>query len=298
MTVSVPQPLWSLRPGRSDDECGTGAGCAWRSNPPPHLHAAAAPRVLRRRPGARDARDAFGRVAAPSGAQSGGAGRGQRRRHAAPLPGRCPRHRDVAPVAGRVLGRNAVCLQGGRRTGGEHDEDEQDKEMTMVEQTTANFDPNSVRKVVDVGAPRDVAWQVFTEQMGSWWPLAMYKIGQANAIDAVMEPRVGGRWYERGEDGSTCDWGRVLAWEPHSRLVLSWDVTADWQYDPGLQTEIEVRFIAEGAARTRVEFEHRRLDRYGARRDEMRTIFDKTGDWGQLLAAFAQTAATSARQPK
>jgi len=170
--------------------------------------------------------------------------------------------------------------------------------MTMVEQTTANFDPNSVRKVVDVGAPRDVAWQVFTEQMGSWWPLAMYKIGQANAIDAIIEPRVGGRWYERGEDGSTCDWGRVLAWEPHSRLVLSWDVTADWQYDPGLQTEIEVRFIAEGAARTRVEFEHRRLDRYGARRDEMRTIFDKTGDWGQLLAAFAQTAATSARQPK
>jgi uncharacterized protein YndB with AHSA1/START domain len=123
----------------------------------------------------------------------------------------------------------------------------------------------------------------------------MYKIGKAAAVDAVIEPRVGGRWYERGDDGSTCDWGRVLAWEPHARLVLTWDITADWQYDPALQTEIEVRFIAEGEASTRVELEHRRLDRYGDRRDEMRTIFDETGDWGRLLAAFAQTAMTSAR---
>jgi uncharacterized protein YndB with AHSA1/START domain len=166
----------------------------------------------------------------------------------------------------------------------------------MTEQSmSSRLDPNSVRKVVNVEAPQSVAWQVFTQQMGSWWPLAMYKIGKANAVDAIMEPRVGGRWYERGDDGSTCDWGRVLAWEPHSRLVLSYDITADWQYDPALQTEIEVRFIAEGAARTRVEFEHRRLDRYGARRDEMRTIFGKTGDWGRLLAAFAETAAASVK---
>jgi uncharacterized protein YndB with AHSA1/START domain len=67
--------------------------------------------------------------------------------------------------------------------------------------------------------------------MGGWWPLASYKIGKANAVDAVIEPRVGGRWYERGDDGSTCQWGSVLAWEPHSRLVLSWDISADWQYD-------------------------------------------------------------------
>jgi uncharacterized protein YndB with AHSA1/START domain len=158
---------------------------------------------------------------------------------------------------------------------------------------SGGFDPNSVRKVLNVEAPQSIAWQVFTERMGSWWPLAMYKIGKANAVDAVIEPRVGGRWYERGDDGSTCDWGRVLVWEPQSRLVLSWDITADWQYDPGLQTEIEVRFTAEGSARTRVELEHRRLDRYGDRRDEMRKIFDETGDWGRLLAAFAQVAANA-----
>ena len=165
----------------------------------------------------------------------------------------------------------------------------------MREQTTAgSADPNSVRKVVSVEAPPAIAWQVFTERMGEWWPLAMYKIGKANAVDAVIEPRVGGRWYERGDDSSTCDWGRVLAWEPPSRLVLSWDITADWQYDPALHTEIEVRFISEGKAGTRVEFEHRRLDRYGTRRDEMRKVFDETGDWGRLLASFAQIAAASA----
>jgi uncharacterized protein YndB with AHSA1/START domain len=152
-------------------------------------------------------------------------------------------------------------------------------------------DPNSVRKLVSVQASREVAWRVFTEKMGTWWPLAQYKIGKADAVDAIIEPRVGGRWYERGKDGSTCDWGRVLAWEPHSRLVLSWDISADWQPDPTLQTEIEIRFIAEGPHATRVELEHRHLDRYGARRDEMRRIFDKEGDWGRLLASFAARAA-------
>jgi uncharacterized protein YndB with AHSA1/START domain len=161
----------------------------------------------------------------------------------------------------------------------------------MTEQTVLGIDPNSVRKVVSVQAPQAVAWRVFAEQMGSWWPLGVYKIGKANAVDAIMEPRVGGRWYERGEDGSTCQWGSVLAWEPPSRLLLSWDINADWQYDPNLKTEIEVRFIAESTDVTRVELEHRKLYRYGARRDEMRRIFDIEGDWGRLLGMFAARAA-------
>jgi uncharacterized protein YndB with AHSA1/START domain len=161
----------------------------------------------------------------------------------------------------------------------------------MTGQSTAGIDLNSVRKVVSVKAPQETAWRVFTEKMGTWWPLAHYKIGRSNAVDAIVEPRLGGRWYEQGEDGSTCDWGSVLAWEPHSRLVLSWDITADWQYDPALKTEIEIRFIPDGKDRTRVELEHRRLDRYGARREEMRTIFDSSGDWGKLLEMFADQAA-------
>jgi uncharacterized protein YndB with AHSA1/START domain len=159
----------------------------------------------------------------------------------------------------------------------------------MVEQGIG--DPNSIRKTTVVEAEQSIAWKVFTEKMGAWWPLAHYKIGKANAVDATIEPRVGGRWLERGEDASTCQWGSVLAWEPPSRLVLSWDINADWQYDPALNTEIEVRFIADGNKRTRVELEHRRLDRYGARRDEMRRIYDTEGDWGKLLEAFAGVAA-------
>ena len=86
------------------------------------------------------------------------------------------------------------------------------------EQTVREVDhANSLRKVVSVKAPREVAWRVFTERMGSWWPLATHKIGKAKAVDAVIEPRAGGRWYERGDDGSTCDWGRVLSWSPPSR---------------------------------------------------------------------------------
>ena len=161
----------------------------------------------------------------------------------------------------------------------------------MTEQTTTTgTDLNTVRKSIHVQAPPEVAWRVFTEKMGAWWPLAHYKIGKTSAVDAIVEPHVGGRWYERGDDGSTCQWGSVLAWEPHTRLVLSWDITADWQYDPALKTEIEVRFGPEGGG-TRVDLEHRRLDRYGARREEMHRIFDSSGDWGKILGMFAKTAA-------
>jgi uncharacterized protein YndB with AHSA1/START domain len=162
--------------------------------------------------------------------------------------------------------------------------------MMKEQRMRGGDEANSVRKVVDVQAPPAVAWRVFTEKMGTWWPLATHKIGKATAVDAVIEPRVGGRWYERGEDGSTCDWGRVLSWEPHTRLVLSWEISGDWQHDPNLKTEVEVRFIAEGKDRTRVELEHRHLDRYGARRDQMRGIFDSEGGWTGLLASFARAA--------
>jgi uncharacterized protein YndB with AHSA1/START domain len=154
----------------------------------------------------------------------------------------------------------------------------------------AEVDPNRVNKTLVVAAPQALAWRVFTEQIGTWWPLAHYKIGSAEAVDAVVEPRVGGRWYERGADGSDCSWGSVLVWEPPRRLVLTWDITADWKYDPALGTEIEVQFIADGEGRTRVELEHRKLDRYGERRDAMRRVFDTEGDWGRLLQMFAKVA--------
>lgn len=164
--------------------------------------------------------------------------------------------------------------------------------MKKTHTMSASTDANSVRKVVSVQAPQEVAWRVFTEQIGTWWPLENYKIGKAKAIDAIIEPRVSGRWYERGDDGNTCDWGSVLTWEPPARLVLSWDITAEWQYDRNLKTEIELRFIPEGKGATRVELEHRGLDTYGAQRDEMHRIFGtEGGGWGELLKMFARVAA-------
>lgn len=157
-------------------------------------------------------------------------------------------------------------------------------------------DPNTLRKAARVEASRTSAWRVFTEEMRTWWPLETHKIGRAKAIDAIIEPRVGGRWYERGEDGSTCDWGSVLAWEPPMRLVLSWDITADWQYDRNLKTEVELHFIPDGRDATRVELEHRLLDRYGVRRDQMYRLFGaEGGGWDKLLQMFAGVAAGAAR---
>lgn len=153
----------------------------------------------------------------------------------------------------------------------------------------------SLRKVVNVGASPEVAWRVFTAQIGRWWPLASHKIGRVPAVDAIIEPQVGGRWYERGEDGSTCTWGHVLVWEPTHRLVLTWEISADWTHDPELRTEVEIRFIAVEGGATRVELEHRRLDLFAARAGEMRGVFDSEGGWTDLLQAYAHAASATSR---
>jgi len=146
-----------------------------------------------------------------------------------------------------------------------------------------------VKKAVTVRAPIERAFRVFTAEMSSWWPLATHKIGAAAAKEAVIEPFVGGRWFERGVDGSECDWGKVLTWSPPHRLVLAWEITADWKYDAAIHTEVEVRFVAEGSA-TRVELEHRCLEAYGDRAEEMRGILGSPGGWGGMLDTFAERA--------
>lgn len=144
-----------------------------------------------------------------------------------------------------------------------------------------------VHKSIHVATRPERAFRVFTEQMGRWWPLVSHHIGAAAAESCVVEPFVGGRWYERGVDGSECTWGRVLAWEPPRRVVLAWQISADWKYDAALLTEVEVRFVADGDG-TRVELEHRLLERYGARAAEVQAILDSPGGWTGLLGAFVQ----------
>src|SRR4029450_7305501 len=146
-----------------------------------------------------------------------------------------------------------------------------------------------VRKSINVAAAPDRAFHVFTEGMSRWW-IKSHSINKSPIKDIVMEPKAGGRWAARGEDGSTCDWGCVLSWEPPTRLVLSWEITADWKHDPDLKTEVEGRFVTEGKNSRGVELEHRRLEVYGARGDEMRGIFDSEMGWKGVLGSFAASA--------
>ncbi len=102
----------------------------------------------------------------------------------------------------------------------------------------------------------------------------------------MLEPRVGGRWHEIADDGTECEWGKVLRWEPPHRVVLAWQINADWKYDADFTTEVEVRFVAEGGG-TRVELEHRNLEHYGTRSDEVRAALDSPEGWNGSLVAFA-----------
>ena len=121
-----------------------------------------------------------------------------------------------------------------------------------------------VRRQIVVEAPIERAFFVFTERFGDFKPPEHNLLGVAIA-ETVFEPKVGGHIYDRGVDGSECHWARVLAYEPPDRVVFSWDISPQWQIetDPELTSEVEVQFIAETPQRTRVELEHRHLDRHG-----------------------------------
>jgi uncharacterized protein YndB with AHSA1/START domain len=157
-------------------------------------------------------------------------------------------------------------------------------------------EPNipAIRGTVTVGVPVEQAFRVFTDSFGTWWP-SQYHIGQSDMAEAILEPRAGGRWYERGVDGSESDWGRVLAWEPPHRLVVTWQVNGHWQYnpDPEHASEIEVRFTADGPEQTMVELEHRHLERLVDGQAIHDTILGG-GGWTAILELFAKAAANEA----
>lgn len=103
--------------------------------------------------------------------------------------------------------------------------------------TSLNARADNVRKSVTVNAAPERAFKVFNERMGAWWP-HQNSIGSAPIADVVIEPRIGGRWFERGEDGSESEWGKVLAWNPPSGLVLAWQINGEWAFDEALVTEV------------------------------------------------------------
>ncbi len=150
----------------------------------------------------------------------------------------------------------------------------------------------SVRHVIVVSAPVTRAFAVFTDGFGSFKPPEHNMLG-VELSETVFEPRKGGRVFDRGIDGSECQWARVLAYEPPGRVVISWDISPQWQIETDLQktSEVEVRFIAETAERTRVELEHRHLDRHGDGWEAVREGVDSEGGWPTYLRRFADVLA-------
>jgi hypothetical protein len=154
---------------------------------------------------------------------------------------------------------------------------------------TLEAGPNAIRKSITVKTSQEHAFSVFIEGIDSWWPRS-HHIGESPLRKAVIEPRESGRWYGECEDGTQVDVGHVMVWEPPGRVVIAWQLNADWTYDPNFITEVEVCFISESPDRTRVELEHRNLDRYGERASEVRAAIGSEGGWTGLLEMFATTA--------
>jgi uncharacterized protein YndB with AHSA1/START domain len=147
----------------------------------------------------------------------------------------------------------------------------------------------SVRTSIVVEAPIERAFSVFTEDFGSFKPPEHNMLG-VEIAETVFEPRVGGHLYDRGIDGSECRWARVLAYDPPNRVVISWDISPQWQIETNLDktSEVEVRFISEAPERTRVELEHRNLDRHGDGWEAEREGVGSEGGWPRYLQRFAE----------
>lgn len=162
--------------------------------------------------------------------------------------------------------------------------------MSAVEESRIR--PAPVRRSVVVAAPPERAFAVFVERFDAWWP-ASHSIGRAPIARAVLEPFAGGRWYEVGTDGAECPWGDVVVYEPPARLVLAWRIGADWTFHADLLTEVEVRFEAVDGG-TRVDLEHRGLERMGDAAAAARAALDSPQGWAGILDLYAQVAGEAA----
>lgn len=146
-----------------------------------------------------------------------------------------------------------------------------------------------VRRSIFVQSSQKAAFDAFTSRMGRWWnPAFSISPTRTPIKDVVLEPRVGGKWYERGEDGAECQWGKVLIWEPPSKLVLAWQITSEWQFGAEFSTEVEILFTPEGSG-TRVDLEHRLLERYGEAQSGIRGKLESPAGWGGLLERFRES---------
>jgi len=147
--------------------------------------------------------------------------------------------------------------------------------------------PAAIRKTITVNAPIERAFDVFASRMGAWWHKEHSIAKGTTQADVVIEPRAGGRWYEKGADGSEHAWGRVLDYDPPRRLVLAWQLNREFVYDPNFETTVEVTFEAQDGV-TVVHFEHRELERMGA--DAVQLFESMDGGWAMLLDLYKAKA--------
>jgi uncharacterized protein YndB with AHSA1/START domain len=154
---------------------------------------------------------------------------------------------------------------------------------------SAQAEQTSVRTEVVVDVPIERAFSFFTEGFGEFKPRE-HNLLEVEIAETVFETKVGGHIYDRGVDGSECQWARVLAWEPPDRVVFSWDISPQWQIetDPEKASEVEVRFTADGPERTRVELEHRNLERHGPGWVPERDAVGGEEGWPLYLRWFAE----------
>lgn len=152
--------------------------------------------------------------------------------------------------------------------------------------------PAPIRHSVRIKASQETAFDTFAGGMAGWW-MKSHTLQPSGQRDVVVEPKDGGRWYDVGVDGTEMEWGRVISWKRPDRLVLAWQLNAEWIYDPDFETTIEVRFRADGD-HTIVEFEHRDLERFGDKAVEVRGEYDSgmDGGWRELLAGYQRQIET------
>lgn len=159
--------------------------------------------------------------------------------------------------------------------------------------SSAEILETSIRKSILVKAPIAHAFEVFTAQFNSWWPQS-HHVGKVEPFTAILELREGGRWFERGVDGSECEWGRVLIYSPPHRVAVSWHLNEAYQYDPdpARASRVDVSFHEQGDGTTRVELVHSQLDRHGGDWKKLRDGVGSQGGWGGILERFGAKAAT------
>jgi uncharacterized protein YndB with AHSA1/START domain len=157
---------------------------------------------------------------------------------------------------------------------------------------TSQATSDSVRQSVTVPLKPERAFELFVDEFGAWWPGESHHVGERAAQTAIIEPRKGGRWYERDDRGTECEWGKVLAVERPARILLAWHLSPSFAFDPdpARATEVEVTFVAQGERSTTVTLEHRGFEVHGDAAAPMRDSVSAEGGWPDLLRQYAKSA--------